>query len=169
MESEASTSLELRPPPAPDPFLPKQVFPAWAIAMIATGVLLLVFVMVKLATRKQHANPATLRQRAYDEARKAMQASKPSNGREAATLSSLVLRRYLSTVTGDPTLFETHEEFVSRHDALTSLPEPARLAAVEGFDRLAALKYAREPGREEPGPVIESSRSLLDTLHHAFA
>jgi hypothetical protein len=98
-----------------------------------------------------------------------MDSAQAANGREAATVSSLVLRRYLSTVTGDPTLFETHEEFVSRHDALKSLPEPVRVAAVEGFDRLASLKYAREPGREEPAPVIQSSRALLETLHHAFA
>ncbi len=164
-----TTSLELRPPPVPDALLPKQTFPPWAIAMIVTGVLLLGFVLVKLFTRKKFITPATLRQRAYLEALRTMEAAQAANGREAATVSSLVLRRYLSTVTGDPTLFETHEEFVSRHGALASLPEPARVAAVEGFDRLASLKYAREPGSEEPLPVIQSSRALLETLHHAFA
>ena len=165
----APTSLELRPPPAPDALLPKQFFPPWAVAMIVAGVLLLGFVLVRLLTRKRSVTPATLRQRAYLEALREMEAVQAANGREAATVSSLVLRRYLSTVTGDPTLFETHEEFVLRHGALASLPEPARVAAVEGFGRLAALKYAREPGREEPAPVIQSSRTLLETLHHAFA
>jgi hypothetical protein len=165
----AKTSLELRPPTAPDALLPKQTLPPWAIAMIVVGVLLLGFVLVRLFTRKRIITPATLRQRAYLEALRTMESVQASNGREAATVSSLVLRRYLSTVTGDPTLFETHEEFVSRHDALTSLPEPARVAAVEGFDRLASLKYARGTGSEAPAPVIESSRALLETLHHAFA
>jgi hypothetical protein len=66
-------------------------------------------------------------------------------------------------------LFETHEEFVSRHDALLALTPEARAATETGFTRLAALKYAPEIPDAVPAEVVAESRALLETLHHGFA
>ena len=57
-------------------------------------------------------------QAAFAEACAAMAAISTADVRDAAVLSSLILRKYLATAAGDPALFETHEEFVARHDAL---------------------------------------------------
>ena len=168
MEAETS-SLELRPPPSPDAYLPKPGFPILSTTLIGLGVLLLIMVVMKWRKSAAKPSPVKLRRLAYESAVRALNQAQANSGREAATVSSLVLRRYLATVSGDPALFETHEEFISRHDALTSLPEAARHAAVAGFDRLASLKYAKEPGLEDAAPVIESSRSLLETLNRSFA
>jgi len=168
MEAETS-SLELKPPPSPDAYLPKPGFPMLSAILIGLGVLLLIVVVMKWRKVAGKPSPTKLRRLAYESALRALNQAQAESGREAATVSSLVLRRYLATVSGDPALFETHEEFISRHDALTSLPEEARQAAVAGFDRLASLKYAKEPGREDAAPVIESSRSLLETLNRSFA
>jgi len=48
-------------------------------------------------------------------------------------LASLILREYLSSAAGDPALFETHEEFISRHDALQSLTPDAGLPHKPAF------------------------------------
>ena len=70
---------------------------------------------------------------------------------------------------GDPALFETHEEFVARHDALAALSADARHAAESGFSRLVALKYSPEIPQGDPKEVISDSRALLKTLHQGFA
>jgi hypothetical protein len=89
--------------------------------------------------------------------------------RNAAVLASLILRKYLSIAAGDPALYETHEEFVARHDALSALAAEARAATAEGFGRLAALKYAPEIPAAAEEEVIAQARTLLETLHHGFA
>lgn len=168
MESEPS-SLALKPPPPPDALLPKAEFPLWAMAMIGLGVLILVLAIVKLCSRKKPIDPMTLRQQAYERAVRAINEATSSDGREAATEASLILRRYLATVSGDPALFETHEEFIARRDSLKSLAEEAREAARVQFDRLAALKYSKDVRSADAAPIFESSRALLETLHRAFA
>lgn len=84
-------------------------------------------------------------------------------------VSSLILRKYLSAAANDPALFETHEEFISRHDSLQALKPEARAAAEAGFTRLASLKYAPEIQEDAPAQVIADSRALLETLHQGFA
>jgi len=168
MESEPS-SLALKPPPPPDALLPKAEFPLWAMAMIGLGVLILVLAIVKLCSRKKPIDPMTLRQQAYERAVRSINEATSSDGREAATEASLILRRYLATVSGDPALFETHEEFIARRDSLKSLAEEAREAARVQFDRLAALKYSKDVRSADAAPIFESSRALLETLHRAFA
>jgi len=168
MEAEPS-SLALKPPPAPDALLPHAQFPWWAAAMIAVGVLLLVAVLMKLLTRRKPVDAVSLRLKAYQDALRALNEADATDGREAATRASLILRRYLATASGDPALFETHEEFISRRDSLKHLAEEAREAARTQFDRLAALKYSKDVRSAEAAPVFDSSRDLLETLHRAFA
>jgi len=82
----------------------------------------------------------------------------------------LILRKYLAQASNDPSLFETHEEFITRQDSLTALTEEAREACAMGFSKLAALKYAPQEATDESAPeaVIEETRLLLHTLHHGF-
>lgn len=168
MESESS-SLALKPPPAPDALLPKEEFPLWAMAMIGVGVAMLLVVLLKLLTRRKPVDAVSLRLKAYQDALRSLTESPASDAREAATRASLILRRYLATASGDPALFETHEEFISRRDSLKHLAEEAREAARTQFDRLAALKYSGDIRSAEAAPIFESSRALLETLHRAFA
>ncbi len=137
--------------------------------MIVVGVLMLLIVVVKLTRKKGPIDPLTLRRQAYEAALRSINEAPSSDGREAATLASMILRRYLATVSGDPALFETHEEFIARRDSLKSLAEEAREAARVQFDRLAALKYSKDIRAADSAPIFESSRALLETLHRAFA
>lgn len=168
---EKPSSFQLRPPPPPDPLLPPSPFELSPIQILGggLGLMLLVIATVLLLSRnKNKAVSASARKTAYREALRALDEARPTGTREAATVSSLVLRRYLAIAAGDPALYETHEEFVARRDSLAHLSESVRTSTVQRFDELAALKYGRPSESLTPSEVIDSSRTLLETLNQAF-
>jgi len=167
--ADTPTSLELRPPPPPEPLLPQHPdIPVWVMVTAAAAFLVIVVLVVVLSRRKKPVDPTALRKQAYRDALRTLDEARPPAAREAATIASLVLRRYLAIVSGDPALFETHEEFIGRHDSLSKLPEAVRAATIEGFDRLAAMKYGKTTSADEPATILAPARVLLDQLNHAF-
>jgi hypothetical protein len=168
---EKPSSFQLRPPPPPDPLLPPAPFELSPIQILGGGLglmLLVIALVLFLSRNKNKAVSASARKAAYCEALRALDDARPTGTREAATASSLILRRYLAIAAGDPALFETHEEFVARRDSLAPLSESARMATVERFDELASLKYGRPSESCSPADIIDSSRTLLETLNQAF-
>lgn len=166
--AQPTPSFVLKEPAPPDALVPSiGLWPWW----LAGGALILLAVVLLIVLRKRPvvADPAAARNAAFKEAMVTLAGTQAPRAREAAVQCSLILRRYLSMAAGDPALFETHEEFVARHDSLHALSAPAREAAAAGFSRLAALKYAPEIPETDPGGVITESRSLLETLHGGFA
>ncbi|MGC4017324.1 MAG: hypothetical protein QM755_22840 [Luteolibacter sp.] len=168
---EEKPTFELHPPPAPDKLLPGPGWdiPAWQLAVGGGALLLLIVLAVILIRKKKPQDLVSIRKRAYQDALRRLEEARPAGSREAATLASFVLRRYLAVVAQDRALYETHEEFVGRHDVLQKLPDETRRQIVEGFSHLASLKYGRETRTGEGAPVIESSRTLLETLHRDLA
>ena len=166
---EEKLTFELRPPASPDALVSQHGAPLWL--PIGGGLLLIAFIavlLVGLLRRKPATDPSAIRREALRVADRALAEAKPSGIREAATIASLVLRRYLATVAGDPALFETHEEFIARRDSLARLQEAARVNVAEGFARLAALKYDRQPPTGDPAVVLDDARALLTTLDRAL-
>lgn len=155
-------------PGAPESLVPDNgLWPWFVVAAVVS--LLAIALMVFVRKKKAAVNPLAARNAAFAEAIAALANQTTDDTRSAAVQSSLILRRYLSVAAADPALFETHEEFISRHDALQALTPEARAATETGFTRLAALKYAPEIPGTAPADVIADSRSLLETLHHGFA
>lgn len=76
---------------------------------------------------------------------------------------SLLLREYVTGETQDPALFETHEEFSRRFDALASVPPNFRRELNSLLSELAALKYAppTEGGAQADERMIERARALI--------
>jgi hypothetical protein len=166
---EEKLTFELRPPASPDALLSQNGPPLWLIIAGGLFLIALLALVLFLALRRTPGMDATASRRdALRMADRALADAKPSGIREAATLASLVLRRYLATVAGDPALFETHEEFIARRDSLARLQDAARANAAEGFARLAALKYDRQPPTGDPAVVIDDARALLTTLDRAL-
>jgi hypothetical protein len=164
--NKETTGLELQDAASPEALLPDHgLWPWWATAVLLAVVIAVVLFLV-LRKRKPAAIDA--RGNAFREAHGALSAIKSDDPRDAAVQCSLVLRKYLSVVAADPALFETHEEFIARRDALLSLTEAARAATESGFTRLAALKYGPEIPGTPAADVIAESRALLETLHHGF-
>lgn len=161
--------LELLEPASPEALLPDSAWGPW-LAAAAIAVLVVLGVMMWLRKRKPVTNgKSALCRAAFGEAVTALAEIPADDVRDAAVLASLILRTYLSTVAGDPSLYETHEEFVSRHDALSGFTAEARVATAIGFSRLAALKYAPALPSVVAADVLAEARVLLETLHHGFA
>lgn len=162
-------NLELLESSSPESLLPDSGFSQW---WIVAGVALLVLIVVILIVWKRRSpvpGTATLRNAAHADAVAEFSSITGSDARDAAIQCSLILRKYLSVAAGDPALFETHEEFISRHDALQSLTVESRLAAAAGFTRLATLKYAPKISSDASAEkIIPASRALLETLHHGL-
>lgn len=165
---ETNTGFELKEPASPEALVPSiGLWPWWLGAALVLAAVVLALVLAR--RKRKPYDPAAARGEAFAEAAAALGQITADHARAAAVQSSLILRRYLSAAAGDPALFETHEEFVSRHDALQALTPEARQAADRGFARLAALKYAPGTPDAPPGEVVAESRALLETLHHGFA
>ncbi len=66
----------------------------------------------------------------------------------------------------EPALYETHEEFVGRHQGLKDLPEDVRLETGTFFGKLAAMKYAPEDMPME-GVIRDEGIAILERIHQA--
>jgi hypothetical protein len=88
-----------------------------------------------------------------------------TNPIEIATSVSLILRKYLSSVFSNPSLFETHEEFISRHDALTGIKSSSRQMLSSHFDNLVKLKYAPNSAPFHKDQLLMEARQLLQQLN----
>jgi hypothetical protein len=162
--------LELMEPASPEALIPSYELWPWLTAAAVLFTLLLILLCILLKKRKPTAiNLMALRKAAFDDAKATLESITPTTCRETAIITSLILRKYLSTAANDPALFETHEEFISRHDSLQALTTESRAAAEAAFTRLASLKYAEEIPADHPAEVITDARKLLETLHPGFA
>lgn len=144
--------------------LPTPVPWAWivsaTIAIAAIGTMLLVGYL-----RGRSPGSATNRKRAYEEAIGSLQAAASLGHCEAATLASLAIRRYLCAVWDNPSLFQTHEEFLAFHPSLSSWPQPIVDTLVNTLKELSEIKY--RPDQDpvaDASTLLRTSRELLQAL-----
>ena len=166
--ADDNVTFELKEPVPPQALLPHDYSQAAWLAAAALAVLLCLAWLIRWQRRHRSKNPQSRRILAYKEAAAALERIKAANARAAAVQTSLILRRFLSLAADDPALFETHEEFIARHDALQPLTETARAACAAGFARLAAFKYAPAVPDLEAAAVVADARGLLEILHLGF-
>ncbi|MEI7956200.1 MAG: hypothetical protein WCJ66_13615 [Verrucomicrobiota bacterium] len=167
--ADDNPTFELKEPAALEGLLPRDDSQAgWLAAALLALLVLGIWFIPWLRRLRGKRTAGTRRDLAYYDASAALQQITAADARAAAVQSSLILRRYLSLAAEDPALFETHEEFVARNDALLALSESARAACADGFTRLAACKYAAEVSALEPAAVVGDARGLLETLHRGF-
>jgi hypothetical protein len=167
MEPDAP-KLTLLDPPDPSGLLPEPIpFLLW---LAVAGGILLVTLIVFLVRRRKRRGPTALelREAAYKNAKNSLSTVNAQDARDAAVQVSLILRRYLSLAAGDPSLYETHEEFITRHDSLAALSPSAREQCAERFARLASLKYGRDTPTDPIETITTDAFSLLEILHHGF-
>jgi heme exporter protein D len=165
MDEQADDSLVLRELVPAEPLLPTPGLPLWVWLAIAAAVVALIALAFRLRrAKRERADPGRVRREAYQAALAELEVPPARGMQEAATRVSVALRRYLAAVSGDPALFETHEEFVARHQVLAGYPEELRKSTAEGFSHLARLKYGREAAGD-PAALFAAARQLLDRLH----
>lgn len=163
---EKPVTYELLEPVSPETLVPHSWVEPWMIIAAVAAFFLLAGLVWSLTRKKPGPpDPRLAQEAARAEAAAALDKIGEVPPREAAVVSSLILRKYLATAAGDPALFETHEEYIGRHEALKDFSEEARGSATLGFTRLAAIKYSPEDPDMETPQVIAGSRSLLEILH----
>jgi hypothetical protein len=166
---ESPPELDLRDIPDASSFLPTSS-PAWWVWLLLGIILTL---LAWLLLRKKTSSSTTTTQDSYRDACLALdQASTIATPITLATTVSLIIRRYLAATLADPSLFETHEEFLARHSAIQTLPENMRAEISRHFALIARLKYAPRADSQVPTSLIPDIRGLLDRLHalsHASA
>ncbi|MGA0853358.1 MAG: hypothetical protein ACO3RK_00920 [Luteolibacter sp.] len=140
----------------------------WLWIIVGAVILLAVMAWLIHQRRKNANDPAKIRIAAFNEAIAALDAVTQHDPHAAALESSMILRKFLSITAEDPALFETHEEFISRHDALQKIPESTRSEITKIFSQLAAMKYSPNDANVSAEVIINESRQLLQSLHAAL-
>ena len=139
---------------------------AWGlgIALVLIGLLLWLYLRRRGSKAPVLPSPRELAERALDKL-----AEEQPPLRESSLRLSMILRSFLTGQTQDPALYETHEEFSRRMDALSSVPRDCQLATRSLLEHLVELKYA---GNSEQDPqlvrgLIEQARSVIADITRA--
>jgi hypothetical protein len=166
--NENPDNFELLEAPSPEALVPDPWLEPWMIVVAAVVVIALLAIVIFRKKPPPAEVRIEARNEAYAEAKSALDKVDAANTRDAAVRCSLILRKYLSVATGDPALFETHQEYISRHESLKGYTAEARSAAGNSFTKLASMKYAAEMPSVAAADVLAESRGLLETLHGGF-
>lgn len=124
------------------------------------------FFVVLFLRKKPVFNASKEKSEAYLEAKVAFSECDELGPRESAIRVSMILRRYLARSMNEPALYETHEEFIARHDSLKDLPNDLKCGVAALFSKLAALKYAPDDiVNVEAQSTYAEGGSLLERIH----
>lgn len=143
--------------------------PTWELQpwwFLAAGIalLLLALILFILRRKKKFHDPLREKREAYAAAKDQLVTMSHAGSRESASAVSLTLRNYLARSLGEPALYETHEEFIGRHEGLADLPEKLRFETGAFFNHLASMKYAPEDAPMD-GNVREQALALLERMY----
>ncbi len=163
---------ELEPHIAPEIFLDNSTMWLWVAGACALLLLIILTVYLVLRARRK---PAVVPPSAESIALLRLDALAQSDQHEnAAAMSielSLILREYITGETSDPTLYETHQEFHQRLDALSGMPKSCHEETYQLLDDLARLKYAG-PQQQSPAAaqhMLTQTRELIQRIAVAKA
>lgn len=151
----------------PTPYLPGVHVPLYAWILLAVvGLGLLTGLAFYLRHRRNTRTKPLSIESCYEESRKKLIALSDLTEihplSRIATEASFAVRYYLAACLSEPALFETHEEFLLRDDALQRLPIGSRERLTPLLEHLAALKYS--PSRSNP----DAARTILDDALHVL-
>jgi hypothetical protein len=139
----------------------------WWWYLVAVGGFVLIGLLAYVVFRKKTVDdPGRMEREAYREAISALASLSEAGGKENVIQVSLIMRAYLAKSMGEPALFETHEEFMGRHDAIKGLSVELRVAISAYFSELAAVKYGSvETGIFDLDGLKERATELLERIH----
>lgn len=147
--------------------------PTWELEfwwfLVGFGAILVLLSVVLLVKRRSTpADLGALKRAAYQEAVKDFEGTQEIEPRRSAVESSLILRKYLAKSLGEPALFETHEELISRDNSMAVLPDELRAEVGGYFAKLAKYKYSPEQyGPGSSREILDEGRKFLERIHCA--
>lgn len=140
----------------------------WWIALPVAALLLLALLGYFLLRKARLDDPGKTKREAFQQALSELAQLDVSLGKENVIAVSLIMRKYLAKAMNEPALFETHEEFIGRHDAIKDLNEDLKSEISGYFSRLAAIKYGPADGeRIDAADLKQSATNLLERIHAA--
>ncbi len=151
----------------PESFMDQVWLTPLAWSLLATLAVALIALVVWFAVRKKRpAAPLPTQEELALSAIDQLEANLPPL-RECSLRLSMILRSFLTGEADDPALFETHQEFNLRVDALSSLPEPVQQPTRELLEIMAEIKYAGDvpPDRDKARQLCEDTRDLIARIH----
>ncbi len=144
--------------PDPGPLLPGISLPWWTWLLLGFVLAGATFALIQFLARAS--GEPLHSDKHYRDSREALELFRSSLDElsiaDVATRASLVLRHYLVLTLDEPVLYETHEEFLLRSDALQDLPQGARARLTPLLSELASAKYG--PSRID----ASASKQLID-------
>jgi hypothetical protein len=163
---ETQQPLNLPDIPDVNHLLPSPGIPWW-VWVIVLVVLAVGFWLFRMARTRQ-TSPEAIAEKAYRQALASLEQSRSlPTILEQATATSLTLRSYFAQSLQDPSLFETHEEFMARHNALATLPEQTRGEIAGFFATLARYKYAPNESTAAKPQLVEDATTALHHWHQS--
>lgn len=148
--------------------IPQRDIPAWWFAVALAVILIVVGLTMIFSKTNKPIDPRTREREAFSRAKEAFGSLGTKGVRDTAVSVSQIMRRYLADAMDEPALFETHEEFVSRHDVLKDYPEELKVETGNFFSQLAAVKYAPEiPDGCDSCKIAEGGMKILERMHAA--
>ena len=169
----ATPGNELHDISDPQPLLPGIEVPLWFWIVLVAFVFGAASFLLFFFLRRQAPPPAPGTS-FYGESKSALEHLRESLGgrhlAEVATEASLILRHYLAVAMEEPALYETHEEFVMRSDALVDLPAGARDRLAPLLDHLAAAKYGPSSSQDDLShQLVDSCLEVLQGIESTRA
>jgi len=161
--NDTATQFILHEPPLQEALLPAPIPWLW-IALGTCTLIALATLLIIVAKRRKHTDPTAARRAALAQALREIEEATPLPPHIAALQTSLAIRRYMATATGDPSLFETQEEFLARHPAITLWPPETIHSLVTTLKHLAEIKYRPLDDSQTPADLLTQSRALLQSL-----
>ena len=138
----------------------------WWIALPLLLLAILVVLGILIFKKKRCYDSSNLKREAFQQAMAELAKLDESLGKENVITVSLVLRKYLAKVMAEPALYETHEEFIGRHDAIKGFNEELKVAISEYFSKLASLKYGPDEGIVSDVELLKrGAANLLERIH----
>ncbi|MEP2777492.1 MAG: hypothetical protein ABJQ29_08170 [Luteolibacter sp.] len=148
--------------------IPQREIPVWWFVAGFLGLLVITSLLMLFRKGTKPVDPLVQKRLAYRKAKSALGNLGTEGVRDTAVAVSHILRQYLAEAMDEPALFETHEEFISRHDGLKDFPEDVRHETGEFFAQLAEVKYAMKVPQEcDSGKMAEGGMKLLERMHGA--
>lgn len=156
--AETKTKFELAESHDAMDLVPTWELEWWWIALPAGGVILLIVLVWFLLKKSKGQDLHQAKREAYHQAITELAKLDASLGKENVIMVSLVMRKYLAKSMNEPALYETHEEFIGRHDAIKDLNDELKTDIAGYFSELAAIKY---------GPVEDMVFHVEDLKHRS--
>ena len=155
--------------PDPTPHLPGVAIPFWAWVLLALAVLAITLLVLAVILLRNKGPVANTIEDVYLMSREQLEALRDRIEThplaDIATQASFAIRYYLAACLGEPPLFEPHEEFTLRADALDKLPAGSRDHLNPLLEQLAECKYGPSAkNADRAGALLDQCLEVLQGL-----